>query len=297
MLQLLLLRHRDKAAAASPLHVACEPKDTARCDTPLAITTAAAAPPLGDWQLPFADTTQGETWSGVNESSMADTICSALLHSMRCSCYHLAEFDDPHPSPADANWSTSHIRPHSGWTTALKERQLKSEPYNEFAAFFGPLDIFFEEDHLISLEIGGHPRSERNLWPQPRARASTGMNGAERKDVLENVLAKLVCTGKLGLREAQRAIASDWAAAYRTYVVDWDGVSIESPPPPPPPQMTATTRTALQETLIAMGVLLGMAAAVGLARWSCAGFAHIRRVCPAAASDGGAMAPDERVPA
>jgi hypothetical protein len=38
------------------------------------------------------------------------------------------------------------------------------------------------------------------------------------KDRLENKLHKLVCTGKLGLPEAQKAIAQDWVEAYKTYI-------------------------------------------------------------------------------
>jgi hypothetical protein len=38
------------------------------------------------------------------------------------------------------------------------------------------------------------------------------------KDELEAVLPRLVCDGQLSLTDAQRAIASDWHAAYRRYV-------------------------------------------------------------------------------
>ena len=30
----------------------------------------------------------------------------------------------------------------------------------------------YQEDHLISLELGGHPTDPRNLWPEPYPRAS-----------------------------------------------------------------------------------------------------------------------------
>jgi hypothetical protein len=38
------------------------------------------------------------------------------------------------------------------------------------------------------------------------------------KDDLENVLKKRVCVGQMTLSEAQRAIRSDWTAAYKKYV-------------------------------------------------------------------------------
>ena len=70
-----------------------------------------------------------------------------------------------------------------------------------------------EVDHLVSLEIGGS-NAIANLWPEPYA----GRWGARTKDVLENRLHELVCSGRLALRKAQRIEARDWVAAYRRYV-------------------------------------------------------------------------------
>jgi hypothetical protein len=70
-----------------------------------------------------------------------------------------------------------------------------------------------EVDHLVSLEIGGS-NAIANLWPEPYA----GRWGARTKDVLENRLHELVCSGRLALRQAQRIEARDWVAAYRRYV-------------------------------------------------------------------------------
>jgi len=39
------------------------------------------------------------------------------------------------------------------------------------------------------------------------------------EDVLENTLHRLVCHGRLDLAVAQRAIATDWVAAYQQYVL------------------------------------------------------------------------------
>ena len=72
----------------------------------------------------------------------------------------------------------------------------------------------YEEDHLISLEIGGDPRNPDNLWPQPWF----GAWNARVKDTLENRLHRMVCEGDITLEEAQHAIASDWSAAYQKYV-------------------------------------------------------------------------------
>ena len=55
----------------------------------------------------------------------------------------------------------------------------------------------YQEDHLISLELGGHPTDPRNLWPEPYPRAAT-------VDRIENELNDAVCSGRLTLAEAQR---------------------------------------------------------------------------------------------
>ena len=69
----------------------------------------------------------------------------------------------------------------------------------------------FEVDHLISLELGGS-NSIRNLWPES---FMTHPWNAHVKDAVENALHQQVCAGTMSLHDAQRAIASDWIAAYR----------------------------------------------------------------------------------
>ena len=70
-----------------------------------------------------------------------------------------------------------------------------------------------EIDHLIPRELGGAD-DVRNLWPQPYG----GLCNAADKDRLENRLHKMVCAGEISLKDAQRAIATDWVATYRTYI-------------------------------------------------------------------------------
>jgi hypothetical protein len=71
----------------------------------------------------------------------------------------------------------------------------------------------YEVDHLISLELGGS-NSMRNLWPQS---FYTETWNARVKDGLEHHLNRMVCDGKISLEEAQKAIATDWIAAYCKY--------------------------------------------------------------------------------
>jgi hypothetical protein len=75
-----------------------------------------------------------------------------------------------------------------------------------------------EVDHLIPLELGGSNRL-KNLWPEPY---DIEWN-ARVKDQLENRLHAMVCAGEIDLPAAQKAIATDWIAAYKQYVADTPG--------------------------------------------------------------------------
>ena len=104
---------------------------------------------------------------------------------------------------------TKTIRPSSTYTTALKRTQLASG-----YSYHGDLSTSdYEEDHLISLELGGSPSSVKNLWPEPY----TATQGARVKDKVENRLHDLVCSGRLSLHAAQQAIATNWWNAYQRY--------------------------------------------------------------------------------
>ena len=84
---------------------------------------------------------------------------------------------------------TRTVRPPTDYTNALKLRQMRE--YGVGRA----LDDY-QEDHLISLELGGHPTDPRNLWPEPYPRASE-------VDSIENELNAKVCSGRLSLEQAQ----------------------------------------------------------------------------------------------
>jgi hypothetical protein len=85
---------------------------------------------------------------------------------------------------------TKTIRPPVSYTNALKERGLQQYGLR------GPPSAF-QEDHLISLELGGNPTDPRNLWPEPYPRAAA-------VDKIENELNHLVCSGAITLAEGQR---------------------------------------------------------------------------------------------
>jgi hypothetical protein len=55
----------------------------------------------------------------------------------------------------------------------------------------------YEDDHLISLELGGAPYSKKNLWPRPWSQA-------HKKDPRENAWHKKLFKGTLTLEQAQK---------------------------------------------------------------------------------------------
>jgi len=84
---------------------------------------------------------------------------------------------------------TATIRPPVSYTNALKRKQMRQ--YGET----GPMSDY-QEDHLISLEMGGNPTDPRNLWPEPYPRAA-------QMDQIENELNSEICDGQLTLAQAQ----------------------------------------------------------------------------------------------
>jgi hypothetical protein len=85
---------------------------------------------------------------------------------------------------------TETIRPPTSYTDELKRKQMRQ--YRETGSLSD-----YQEDHLISLELGGSPTDPRNLWPEPYPRAAD-------VDKIENELNDEVCSGRLTLAQAQQ---------------------------------------------------------------------------------------------
>jgi hypothetical protein len=85
---------------------------------------------------------------------------------------------------------TATVRPPADYTNSLKLQQMPE--YGESGA-----PSAYQEDHLISLELGGDPTDPKNLWPEPYPRAAD-------VDRVENDLNAQVCSGELSLAEAQQ---------------------------------------------------------------------------------------------
>ena len=136
--------------------------------------------------LPNAKKTPGATSPAVTQANIKKTIC--------------------------VSGYTATIRPPASYTTKLKKNQLASG-----YAYHGIMTTsYYEEDHLISLELGGSPKDVKNLWPEPYS----GAYGARTKDKIENKLHTLVCNGDIALKTAQQLEAKNWYAAYVQYVVN-----------------------------------------------------------------------------
>ena len=163
---LLLVGCQEAAAPASPPDVSA----VAAAATPAASMPAACH--LRD-RLPDPACTPGAVDPRVTQDNIGQTIC--------------------------VRGYTATVRPPVSYTGPLKREQMAL--YGETGPPSG-----YEEDHLISLELGGHPTDPRNLWPEPGASPND-------KDRVENRLHDLVCSGAVPLARAQAAIAANWTAA------------------------------------------------------------------------------------
>jgi hypothetical protein len=112
-------------------------------------------------------TTPGVLNPDVTQASIAETICRR-------------------------GWTRT-IRPPTDYTNELKLEHMKA-----YGRAGGLSD--YQEDHLISLELGGHPTDPRNLWPEPQPQAT-------KVDRIENELNDAICSGRISLAEGQRRIS------------------------------------------------------------------------------------------
>jgi hypothetical protein len=106
-----------------------------------------------------------------------------------------------------------------GWTSTVRPPEPVTEPEKRASMRSYGLMVStsrLEYDHLVPLELGGAVNDPRNLWPEPDYAGSPGFY-LNPKDHLENALKRLVCDGAMTLAQAQRAIASNWVAAFHRY--------------------------------------------------------------------------------
>lgn len=179
-------------ASASLTAVACDAAGpspatppTSAAATPTITAAASPSPPptlpssacVSKDGLPDSNCTPGAIDPSVTQDNIQQTIC--------------------------VSGYTQTVRPPVSYTTPLKIEQMA------LYGWAGPRSDY-EEDHLISLELGGHPRDPKNLWPEPY----NIRHGAREKDQIENLLHSRVCSGQMTLQEAQTAIATNWVAVH-----------------------------------------------------------------------------------
>jgi hypothetical protein len=155
--------------------------------------TSPAALVVASTPAPSATATASPTSRCHSVIGLPDPICTPGLADLRVTQANI------HTTICVSGY-TSKVRPSARYTNALKAEQIKAYGYSDTNL------ADYEEDHLIPLELGGHPTDPRNLWPEPR----TGAHPAAAKDRLENALHTKVCTAVMTLAAAQAAIAINW---------------------------------------------------------------------------------------
>jgi len=124
--------------------------------------------------LPDPNCTPGAIDSVVNQDNIQQTIC--------------------------VKGYTKKVRPSASYTNQLKVQQITDYGYSDTNT------KDYEEDHLISLELGGSPSDPKNLWPEPGASPNP-------KDKIENLCHEKICSGQISLSQAQKEIATNWQNA------------------------------------------------------------------------------------
>jgi hypothetical protein len=155
--------------------------------------TRRSAPPSSEVSAPPAGSCHARTENG---QPLPDPACTPGATNPQAP---QANLNDTVCKPG---W-TKTIRPPASYTGALKRAQITAYGYPDTNP------AAYEEDHLISLELGGAPTDAHNLWPEPGASPNA-------KDPVENQLNTAVCGQLVSLAAAQHAIATDWTTALTT---------------------------------------------------------------------------------
>ncbi|HEX7041921.1 MAG TPA: HNH endonuclease signature motif containing protein [Patescibacteria group bacterium] len=100
----------------------------------------------------------------------------------------------------------------SGYSSSVRNvsTSTKKKVYIEYGVLSHTTGEY-EVDHLISLELGGS-NDISNLWPE----AAKPTPGFHEKDLVENYLHEMVCSGKISLGKAQELIAHNWTEVYKS---------------------------------------------------------------------------------
>jgi hypothetical protein len=183
---------------------------------------------------PLADRLPGEPDPTLTPGTLNPSVSQATIGSTICV----------------SGW-TDTIRPSVGYTDALKVQQIGQYAYTDTST------ASYEEDHLISLELGGAPADPRNLWPEPYTAAlSDGRpTGARTKDTFETKLKGEVCAGTITLARAQSEIGDHWVHAYYGIagVAPTSAPTVEATPAPSGPPAAFRVTLVSPPTSLARG--------------------------------------------
>ncbi len=136
-------------------------------------------------------------------------------------------------------WSTRQVRPSSSYTRKLKFDPMQQ--YGDTVADEAQRCVLrsnnpkcYEEDHLISLEAGGHPTGPENLWPEEyNSKINGQIVGARQKDLVEGFIHDEICFAipdsprnskiyhphsGITLKRGQEILAKDWFRCYQNMV-------------------------------------------------------------------------------
>ena len=170
---------------------------------------------------------------------------------------HGEPLNDVHVTPgATFKVSTAAIC-RSGYAASVRDvsQSEKIRVYAEYGILHHSTDQY-EIDHLISLELGGN-NSISNLWPELNDHPRGYLNS---KDILENRLHSLVCSGALPLSSAQQQISTDWVVTYHKYFGTWPSGRASTPVPTTTrepvttsPSTTAGVRISIEVAAVAPG--------------------------------------------
>jgi len=98
-------------------------------------------------------------------------------------------------------------KPARRYTDTLKKQQIRAWEYTDRTL------KNYVEDHVVPLELGGHPTDPGNLWPQ-----STKLRwNAATKDKLEEYVNREVCAGRMTLKEGQSVFRKGWVEVFHLY--------------------------------------------------------------------------------
>lgn len=147
--------------------------------------------------LPDPNCTPGAINAAVTQTNIKNTICKK-------------------------GW-TATVRPSESYTEQLKRKQLEAYGHSRLLAHW------YEEDHLVPLEVGGAPSSPHNLWPEWGAPPNP-------KDEVESAANHAVCSGRMTLAAARQGFEKNWILLGQQLQV--------TPTPTPSPTPTPTSAPA-----------------------------------------------------